>query len=295
MSAAEPISAGFPFESHFVQAEGSRIHYVEQGEGRPILFLHGNPTSSYLWRNIIPYAAKVGRAIAIDLIGMGKSDKPDLDYRFVDHVRYVEGAIAELGLEDITFVVHDWGSALGFHYASRNESNVRALAFMEAILMPVPGWDQFPEQAREIFQNFRAPEVGWDLIAKQNLFVEAVLPGSVVRELTEEEMDAYRAPFPDEQSRKPVWKWPNEIPIAGEPADVFDLVTSYNGWLQETGLPKLLFAAQPGALVPPPLVQWAKASLKNLEVVDIGPGVHFVQEDEPHVIGRELARWAGSL
>jgi haloalkane dehalogenase len=239
----KPISAEFPFASKFVEVEGSRMHYVEEGSGDPVLFLHGNPTSSYLWRNIIPYAARVGRAVAPDLIGMGRSDKPDIDYSFFDHVRYVDGFIDALDLRDITFVVHDWGSALGFHYARRHERNVKGIAFMEAILRPYT-WNDWPEQARGLFQAFRTPETGWDLIANRNVFVEDVLPGSVVRKLTDEEMDRYRAPFPTPESRKPVWRWPNEIPVDGQP---------------------------------------------------IGPGVHFVQEDNPHAIAEGLVAWYRGL
>jgi haloalkane dehalogenase len=279
----------------YAEVLDSRMYYEEQGEGKPVLFLHGNPTSSFLWRNVIPHVAGAGRCIAPDLIGMGRSDKPDLDYRFVDHARYVDGFIDALGLEDLALVVHDWGSALGFHYARRNEGNVRGLAFMEAILAPVPAWEAFPERRREMFQAFRTPEVGWDLIAKQNVFVERTLPGAVMRKLTDEEMDAYRAPFPDEASRKPVWRWPNEIPIEGEPADVAEIVGAYNRWLQETQLPKLLFYAEPGALVPRPMVEWARSALSNLQTVDLGNGIHYLQEDHPDAIGREVARWVAAL
>jgi haloalkane dehalogenase len=274
-----------------VEVNGSRMHYVEEGEGPPVLFLHGNPTSSYLWRNIIPHVAPVGRCIALDLIGMGQSDKPDIDYRFFDHADYVDGAIEALGLTDVTLVVHDWGSGLGFHYARRHPDNVRGLAFMEAILAPVPSWDMFPEGARDLFQAFRTPEVGWDLICKQNVFIEQAIPGSIVRKLTDEEMDAYRAPFPTEESRKPIWRWPNEIPIEGEPADVTEAVGAYNAWLQETDTPKLLFTATPGALITAPMVEWARGALPNLEVVDIGEGIHYVQEDHPDEIGRGIADW----
>jgi len=295
LTTEEPISAEFPFESRFVEVHGSSMHYVEQGGGVPVLFLHGNPTSSYLWRNVIPHVAAVARCIAVDLIGMGRSDKPDLDYRFVDHSRYLDAAIEALGLENVVVVLHDWGSALGFHYARRHECNLRGLAFMEAILAPVPSWEAFPPDARELFQSFRTPEVGWDLIARQNVFVERVLPGSIIRTLSDEEMERYREPFPDEASRKPVWRWPNEIPIAGEPADVAALVTAYNAWLQETQLPKLLFHASPGALVPGPMLDWARARLPKLETVDLGSGLHFLQEDHPHAIGRELARWLETI
>jgi haloalkane dehalogenase len=291
MSDNEDISVEFPYESKYVEIEGSKLHYVEQGEGAPVLFLHGNPTSSYLWRNVIPHVSGDNRCIALDLIGMGRSDKPDIEYRFFDHVRYVEGFIEELGLKDITLVVHDWGSALGFHYARRNESNVRGVAFMEAILMSVPSWDAFPPDARKIFEAFRTPDVGWDLIAKDNAFVERVLPGSIHRELSEAEMDAYRAPYPDEQSRKPLWRWPNEIPIEDEPKDVADAVGAYNAWMIETELPMILFHGAPGALIPPPVVGWVEDNIANVETVDIGDSIHFVQEDNPHGIGRGIADW----
>lgn len=291
MPEKQPISADFPFESNYVEVKGSKMHYVESGAGDPILFLHGNPTSSYLWRNIIPYLSPLGRAIAPDLIGMGKSDKPDIEYRFFDHVKYVEGFIEKLGLKNITFVIHDWGSALGFHYAMRNESNVKGLAFLEAILLPVPTWDIFPADFRDIFQAFRTPKVGWDLIVNRNIFVENVLPGGIVRKLTEEEMNRYREPFREPASRKPVWRWPNEIPIAGEPPEVVEAVAAYNAKLQQSELPKLLFYADRGAILPAPLVEWARKNLKSLKMVDVGPGIHFLQEDNPHLIGRELAAW----
>ncbi len=294
MADDKEISATFPFESRFIEVEGSNIHYVEEGTGDPILFLHGNPTSSYLWRNIIPYAAEIGRAIAPDLIGMGKSDKPDIEYRFFDHVRYIEGFIEALGLQNITLVVHDWGSGLGFHYASRHEGNTKGVAFMEAIL-PIPSWDAFPEAGRDLFKSFRTKDVGEDLLINKNMFVENVLPNFVVRTLTEEEMDHYREPYREEASRKPVWRWPNELPIEGEPPDVWEAVEAYHEWLQRTELSKILFHATPGALMSAPLVESLTSTLKNLKTVDIGPGLHFVQEDNPHEIGRELAQWYRGL
>jgi haloalkane dehalogenase len=289
------ISAAFPFEPRFIEVHGSRMHYVDEGEGKPVLFLHGNPTSSYLWRNIIPHVSPSCRCIAPDLIGMGKSDKPDIAYRFFDHLEYVEGFIAGLGLEDLVLVIHDWGSALGFYYAMRHEDNVRGLAFMEAILAPIPDWDAWPESARRIFQGFRTPDVGWDLIVNRNFFIDRILPASVVRPLSEEEMDRYREPYLDPPSRKPLWRWPNEIPIAGEPADVVEAVSEYHAWLQKTDLPKLFFHARPGFLVEAPMVDWCRQNLANLAEVDVGEGIHFIQEDNPHLIGGELARWIDSL
>ncbi len=297
----QAISADFPYASHYVDVHGSQIHYIEEGAGDPILFLHGNPTSSYLWRNIIPHVQGRGRCIAMDLIGMGKSDKPDIEYTFFDHAKYVEGFIEQLGLKNITLVIHDWGSALGFHYAMRNEQNVKGLAFMEALLMPIPSWDNFPadfkhlKHLKQMFQAFRTPDVGWDMIMNKNVFVEQFLPGAVVRKLTDAEMDHYRAPFIDPPTRKPVWRWPNEIPIAGEPANVVAAVEAYNTKLQQSDVPKLLFACTPGGLITAEVVAWCQQNLKNLKVVDIGPGIHFVQEDNPHLIGTELANWYAGL
>ena len=271
------------------------MHYVEQGEGDPILFLHGNPTSCYLWRNIIPHVAPLGRCVAPDLIGMGKSDKPDIDYRFFDHVKYVEGFIDALGLKNITLVVHDWGSALGFHYARRHEANIKGLALMEAILGPVRSWDDMHRDFQAMFKKFRTPDVGRQMLVNENFFVEKVLPGAIVRKLTDQEMDAYREPFLDPPTRKPLWRWPNEIPIEGEPADVVEAAASYKAWLGETELPKILFYAQPGALIRENAVEWCRGRMKNLTLVDIGPGVHFVQEDNPHGIGAGLAEWYRKL
>lgn len=292
---AQTISADFPFESHYVEVLGSKIHYIDEGAGDPILFLHGQPTSSYLWRNIIPHVTGQGRCIAPDLIGFGKSDKPDIEYRFFDHVKYIEGFIEALGLKNITLVIHDWGSGLGFHYAMRNEDNIKGIAFLEAILNPIPGWEMFPESFREVFQGFRTPEVGWDMLVNKNMFIEQILPGGVVRPLTETEMNVYREPFTDPATRKPVWRWPNELPIAGNPADVTEAVTTYNQKLQQSDLPKLLFYATPGAILPEPMVEWCRQNLKNLQTIDIGPGLHFLQEDNPHLIGSELANWYSTL
>src|SRR5713226_9229742 len=227
MTQQREISAAFPYESKFVEVLGSKMHYVEEGSGDPVLFLHGNPTSSYLWRNVIPHVSSLGRCIVLDLIGMGKSDKPAIEYRFVDHARYVDGFIEALGLRNITLVIHDWGSALGFHYARRNEGNVKGIAFMEAIVRPLT-WGEWPEQAKGMFQAFRTPGTGEQMIMDNNMFVEATLPGAMLRKLSDEEMNHYREPYPDRESRLPLWRWPNEIPIDGEPADVHDIVQAYS-------------------------------------------------------------------
>ncbi len=292
--ATEKISSDFPFESKYIEVHGSRMHYVEEGAGEPVLFLHGNPTSSYLWRNVIPHVSPLGRCIALDLIGMGKSDKPDIEYRFFDHSKYVEGFIEALGLRNITFVIHDWGSALGFHYARRHEENVKGLAFMEAIVRPLT-WDEFPEEARQMFQGFRTPEVGENMLINQNMFVEAVLPMSILRKLTDEEMNRYREPYVDPPSRKPIWRWPSEVPIVGEPADVAEAARAYSEWFGKSDVPKLLLYAQPGALIRGPLLEWCRNNMRNLKTVDIGAGSHFVQEDQPQAIGEAIAEWYKAL
>ena len=290
------ISAEFPFESHYVDVLGSKMHYIDEGQSDEdvILFIHGNPESVYVWRNIIPYVSDDTRVVAVDLIGMGKSDKPDIDYRFVDHARYLDGFIKELDLKNVTLVIHDWGSALGFNYAMNNEDNIKGIAFMEAILMPMT-WEQFPPEAKEMFENFRTPGVGEEMIMNQNFFIEQVLPFGTVRELSEEEMNQYREPYPTPESRKPIWVWPNEIPIDGQPADVHEIVVKYNQWLQETEIPKLLFHATDGALADDSIVKWSKQNLKNLQTVDIGQGIHFVQEDNPHKIGESISDWYQTL
>ena len=284
------LSAEMPYPSKFVDVLGSRMHYVEAGAGDPVLFLHGNPTSSYLWRNVMPHLDGVARCIAPDLIGMGQSDKPDLEYRFVDHARYVDAFIEAMGLERVTLVIHDWGSALGFHYAHRHEANVKGIAFAEAIVRPLT-WDEWPRTVRQLFQQFRTPDVGWDLVVNKHVFVEQVLPGSIMRTLAPEEMERYRAPFVDPASRTPVWRWPNEIPIDGEPADVVEIVQAYSEWLGRSPLPKLLLHAKPGAILRADMVEWCRQHLAALETVDIGPGLHFVQEDRPHEIGRAIRAW----
>lgn len=291
---SKPISPDFPFASKFIEILGSKMHYIEEGSGDPILFLHGNPTSSYLWRNIIPYLKPHGRCIAPDLIGMGKSDKPNLDYRFLDHSKYIEAFINKLNLSDITLVIHDWGSALGFYYAMRNENNVKGIAFMEALIKPMK-WDDFPSDFKMGFKLMRTPGIGWFMISAMNVFVTQILPKAIVRKLSAEEMKNYAAPYITIQSRKPVLQWPSEIPIDGKPADVYDVINDYNQKLQKSELPKLLFYANPGGIIDDRTVNWCKQNLKNLVSVDIGKGIHYLQEDNPHLIGEELAKWYKTL
>jgi haloalkane dehalogenase len=286
------ISPEFPYESRYVEVHGSKMHYVDEGltDGPVVLFLHGNPTSSYLWRNIIPFVAPSSRSIAVDLIGMGHSDKPDIGYRFFDHSRYLEGFIEALGLRDLTLVLHDWGSALGFHYARRHEKNVRGIAFTEAILAPAK-WRDFPGKYKTAFKLFRTPLAGGLLIGGMNVFVKQVLPQSIIRKLSSQEMAHYLEPYPTWGSRKPVRQWPREIPIDGKPADVHEAVSAYNAWLQRSEIPKLLMHAKPGALITRHTVEAVKDRFPNMELADIGRGLHFVQEDSPVAIGEALVDW----
>lgn len=291
MDDGHPISADFPFEHKYVDVLDSRMAYIEVGEGEPILFLHGNPTSSYLWRNVIPHVQEQGRCIAPDLIGMGSSDKPDIEYSFADHARYLDAFIEALDLSDITLVLHDWGSGLGFHYARRHPDNVKAIVFMEAFVQSWPSYEAMPPQGQMMFRQMRTPEAGWNYVVKQNAFIEQILPMAAGRPLTPEEMQHYRAPFVDEASRKPVWKWPNEVPIGGEPADVARSVEEYGRWLEKSEIQKLMFTVEPGFLLSGERAQWCRDHLKNLTEIRLGPGVHYIQEQYPHTIGQATAKW----
>ena len=272
--------------------------YVEMGVGDPIVFLHGNPTSSYLWRNIMPALKDSGRCIAIDLIGMGDSDKLDDSgperYTFAEHSRHLDAAFEALGISaNVTLVIHDWGSALGFHWANRHRNAIKGICYMEAIVRPL-NWDEFPVAARQIFEGFRSP-AGEDMILEKNLFIEAVLPGSILRELTPEEMDVYRRPFASAgESRRPTLTWPRQIPLDGEPADVVAVVADYASWLAEDdSVPKLFVRAEPGALITERVLEYCRGWPNQTEVTV--PGNHFLQEDSPAEIGAALKNWVSGL
>jgi haloalkane dehalogenase len=275
----------------------SEMAYREAGSrDAPVaLFLHGNPTSSYIWRNIIPLVAPVAHCIAPDLIGFGQSGKPDIAYRFEDHVRYLDAFLAKMGIGSAYLVAQDWGSGLAFHLAERRPDFVRGLAFMEFI-HPFPTWEAFlrGSKAREIFRKFRTPGEGETLILENNAFVE-LMQGAIRRKLTDEEMAVYRAPFPTPQSRKPTWRFPNELPIAGEPADVYATMERVHAALAASTYPKLLFAAEPGALVPPVFAEELAGKLNDCRFVKLGDGLHFLQEDHPETIGRSVAAFIAEV
>ena len=288
-----PISAAFPFDKKKVTVHGRSMAYVEVGAGDPIVLLHGNPTSSYLWRNVIPHLQDLGRCIVPDLIGMGDSDKlpdpgPD-SYRFVEHRRYLDDLLAQLGVtERVVLVVHDWGSALGFDWANRHRDAVAGIAYMEAIVRPVT-WAEWPEAARGVFQGFRSP-AGEAMVLDKNVFVERVLPGSIIRPLDDAEMAEYRRPFLEPgEDRRPTLTWPRQIPIEGEPADVVAIAADYAAWLSTSTVPKLLVDAEPGAILKGAALEFCRTWPNQREVTVAGN--HFLQEDSPDEIGTAIAEW----
>lgn len=276
----------------------SEMAYREAGrtDGPVALFLHGNPTSSYIWRNIIPLVAEAAHCIAPDLIGFGQSGKPDIAYRFEDHARYLDAFIATMGIKSAYLVAQDWGSGLALHLAARRPDFVRGLAFMEFI-RPIPTWDEFLQNSaeREIFRRFRTPGEGEELILRENIFVEGVLPGATSRQLSEEEMAVYRAPFPTPASRRPTWRFPNELPIAGEPADVYASMKKAHEALAASTYPKLLFAGDPGALIPLAVAEDFARRLHNCRLVKLGSGLHYLQEDHPEIIGETVAQFVAEI
>jgi haloalkane dehalogenase len=283
-----------PLAKKTVDVLGSRMAYHERGEGAPVLFLHGNPTSSYLWRDVIPELDGLGRLIAPDLIGMGDSAKlpnpgPDT-YRFTTHRDYL-GAFIDAVIdptEPLVLVVHDWGSALGFDWANHHRSRVRGITYMEGIVRPVASWGEWSASATPIFQGFRSDK-GETMILERNMFVERVLPGSVLRKLTEAEMTEYRRPFLQAEDRWPTLTWPRQIPIAGEPADVVQISAAYSQWMAENDIPKLFINAEPGAILIGAPRDFCR-SWKNQTEVTV-PGSHFIQEDSGPAIGQAVAGW----
>lgn len=284
------------WDKNYIDVLGKQIAYVEMGEGDPIIFQHGNPTSSYLWRNIMPQLQSLGRCIAMDLIGMGDSEKLEdegnMTYSYAVHKKYFDGFLAELGIKNnATLVIHDWGSALGFNWAYDNPEKVKGICYMEAIVKSMQ-WVDWNEDARGIFQGFRSP-AGEEMILKKNLFIEAVLPGSILRKLSDEEMNEYRRPFNDEIARRPTLDWPRQIPLENEPPEICKIVESYSKWMAENELPKLFINGEPGAILIGKQREFCR-TWKNQKEVTV-KGSHFIQEDSPDEIGKAIFDWLNGL
>ncbi len=289
-----PVLPNDPHPRRRIPVLDSRMSYVDTGTGRPIVFLHGNPTSSFLWRNVIAEVRGSARCLAPDLIGMGWSGSaPSGSYRFADHARYLDAWFDAVGLSgNVILVGHDWGSALAFHWANRNRDRVDGIVYMEAIVQSLT-WDQWPTAAKRIFQGFRS-YTGESMILEDNLFVERVLPGSIIRDLTEQEMSAYREPFSEPgESRRPTLTWPREIPLDGQPEDVVKVVDEYSAWLSKSDLPKLFVNANPGAILTGTQRDFCRTWSNQTEVTV--KGVHFIQEDSPEEIGQAIVQWLGDI
>ena len=299
MTSSSKISASDPHPRKRIDVGGVEMAYVDtgtaqEGSNDAFVFLHGNPTSSYLWRNIIPHVSPHARCLAPDLMGMGESDAtPDGSYRFLDHSKYLDAWFdAVLPDSRVFLVVHDWGSALGFHWARRHPDRVAGLVYMEAIVRPVT-WDEWPEAARQVFQGFRS-EAGESMVLERNIFVERVLPGSTINGISDEAMEVYRRRYAEPgESRRPTLSWPREIPIDGEPADVVAIVSEYAAWLSQTPTPKLFVNAEPGAILTGPQREFCRTFTNQSEITV--PGIHFIQEDSPHEIGAAIAEWYAGL
>jgi len=285
-----------PLAKQFKTVNGRQMAYHEVGTGDPVVFLHGNPTSSYLWRDIIPHVSSTHRCIAPDLIGQGDSDKLDNSgpnsYKFLQHREYLNALLDQLDLGDnVTFVIHDWGSALGFDWANHNRDRVAGICYMEAIVRPVT-WEEWPDGATDIFQAMRS-DAGEAMVLTKNLFVEAILPASIIRDLSEEEMAEYRRPFAAAgEDRRPTLTWPRQIPIDGEPADVVEIVQAYGDWLSTSEIPKLFVNADPGTILTGAQREFCRTWPNQTEVTV--PGIHFIQEDSADEIGKALAAWLPS-
>ena len=276
----------------YIDVLGKQIAYVEMGEGDPIIFQHGNPTSSYLWRNIMPQLQSLGRCIAMDLIGMGDSekleDKGNMTYSYDTHKKYFDGFLDAIGVEsNATLVIHDWGSALGFDWANDYPQRVKAICYMEGIVQSME-WEDWNEDAKGIFQGFRSP-AGEEMILEKNLFIEAVLPGSILRKLSDAEMNEYRRPFNDKKSRRPTLDWPRQIPLENDPPEICRIVDSYSQWMAENNIPKLFINAEPGAILIGKEREFCR-TWKNQKEVTV-KGSHFIQEDSPNEIGNAIFDW----
>ncbi|NTS78768.1 haloalkane dehalogenase [Catenovulum sp. SM1970] len=291
------ISEVHNIEQHTIDVKDSWMSYLEQGEGDTVIFVHGNPTSSYSWRNVMPYVSDTHRTIAVDLIGMGDSGKPDIEYSFKEQYQYFSKFIKALDVEDVILVGHDWGAAIAWHYAKKNPNKVEALAFMEGVLPP-----QFPAEsfeslgpAGEFFETLRDPVLGPMLVIDQNIWIEQGLPGSVNRTLGDEAMEAYRAPYLAPESRLPLLAWPNQLPVAGEPVHTERVMRGIKRFMRKTEMPTLYIYSSPSVDSSPQVLDWYVDKIDNLETTFVGQGLHYLPEDQPDAIGRALDDWLRRL
>ncbi|OLO36333.1 haloalkane dehalogenase [Alkalihalophilus pseudofirmus] len=287
------ISAEDKYKRKRIKVLDTEFAYIDEGEGDPIVFLHGNPTSSYLWRNVIPEVEGLGRCLAPDLVGMGQSGKSSSgNYDFLEHFRYLSAWFDALKLENVTLVLHDWGTALGFHWANENRNRIKGIAYMEGIVCPVT-WDEWPKSALNIFKKMRSPK-GEKFILEENGFIEKILPASILRSMKDEEMDVYRSPYKESgETRRPMLTWPREIPLEGEPEEVHKIVESYSSWLSTCDIPKLFINAEPGMILTGPQRDFCRTWLKQTEVTV--KGLHFIQEDSPKEIGEAVASFLRAI
>jgi haloalkane dehalogenase len=272
----------------------SKMSYVDEGTGTPFVFLHGNPTSSYLWRNVLPQFGNRARLLAPDLIGMGASGKPPIEYRFVDHARYLDDWFDALELDDVVLVGHDWGGALAFDWAARHPGRTRGVAFMETIVKPMSS-DEFPTSALDLFRSIRTPEVGEAMVLDQNLFIEQALRRTITSGLSDKDHDIYRRPYPSRESRLPLLQWARSMPLDGNPTDVVARIEAYDEWLASSrDVPKLLlsFEPGPGMMIGPELVDWCVANIANLEIANCGRAGHHAPEDQPEAVAAAIVAWA---
>lgn len=287
----QPISAEFPFESKYLDVLDSKIHYIDQGQGDPIVFLHGILTSNYVWRNIIPTLAAHGRCIAPDLIGMGKSGKPNIPYRIFDHIRYIENFIEKLALKNITFVVHSIGSIIGFDYAMRHQNNIKGLAFIEPLLPLLTDPELISLPNREFILPLQNTKEGYRAVVEENYLIKNILPMLVMRQLSEKELKVYQEPFLTPKDRIPLWQYLQDLPQPNGPQDVRDLISRYSEELKKSSLPKLFFYSMPGFSTTMEIIVWARKHLSNLELEDLGEGLHCPQETNPQGIAKALLPW----
>ncbi|MDF1796005.1 MAG: haloalkane dehalogenase [Coxiellaceae bacterium] len=280
--------------SQFVEILGSKIHYIDEGEGEPLLFIHGMPTSSYLWRHIIDQLKDNYRCIALDLVGMGSSDKPDIDYRIFDHIKYFDAFVEALELKDITLVMHGWGSLIGFDYAKRHESNVKAMAFYESHVRAAIDWDMLSLPVQQLASMLQS-KASYSAIVEHDYLVEKLIPSGAINQLSGDVIEKYREPFPDADSRKPLWQYVQDLPLGDGDTDVVELIDAYSAWLQTTTIPKLLMYAIPGFITTIDTVLWSRDNICELELVELGEAMHFAQETMPGVFSQALSSWLSKL